>query len=302
MQNQVLFFFEQGQFAEAEKVLKERLLDEQCPYGRTGLKVCQFWSGRLEQLEKWQDDTLRGDFLYGQWFRFIELYRWDLLRDFESALPALKAWLFHQVINSYERTMGMIRTADTESHLKVGRSLKYLGRYEEALPLVEKALKYHRSSSEIMAELADCYGLINEVELSKALFREAYLVDPQGVKLALLESSFMIRLCERVMKETDYKDREFNEWIPVFAVVYGIFDVKREMKQEEIGMLKQSIYSLKSDLKEAGREWKTVPRLLYRYFWLIDLYRSQGASQNLIRQVLMDIQLLDPQIYQLYMN
>jgi tetratricopeptide (TPR) repeat protein len=206
MQNQVLFFFEQGQFAEAEKVLKERLLDEQCPYGRTGLKVCQFWSGRLEQLEKWQDDTLRGDFLYGQWFRFIELYRWDLLRDFESALPALKAWLFHQVINSYERTMGMIRTADTESHLKVGRSLKYLGRYEEALPLVEKALKYHRSSSEIMAELADCYGLINEVELSKALFREAYLVDPQGVKLALLESSFMIRLCERVMKETDYKD------------------------------------------------------------------------------------------------
>jgi len=302
MQNGVLFFFEQGQFPKAEEWLNQKLMEENCPYARTGLKACTFWNKRLEQLDHWKNEDDQGDFLYHEWFRFTELYYEEMQLHFEEGFQALKQWVFTRVIRSYNRKIHSLRESDYQSYLKAGRGYKFLGSYDDALPLLEKALKFNRSSAEIMAELADCYGLMNEMQISKALFREAFYLDPQQVPLAMLESRFVRKLAERVQLETPYRAKELQEWLPVFAVVYGIFDVKREMRQVEVGQLKQSIYELKSELKEAGREWKTVPRLLYRYFWLIDYYQSRGTPQEKIQQILMDVQLLDPQIYRLYMN
>lgn len=302
MQNGVLFFFEQGQFSKAEERLNQILLEEDSTFARSGLKVCAFWKKRMEQLDTWREEDSRGDYLYHEWFRFQELYHEEMLAHFEQGYQAVKRWTFKGVIQFYHHKLNSFRDSDYQSYLKVGRSYKFLGSYEEALPLLERALKYNRSSAEIMAELADCYGLMNEMEVSKALFREAFYLDPQKVQLPLVESRYICRLTDQLRNETDYSGEELLEWLPVFAVVYGVFDVKREMRQVEVGQLKQSIYSLKSELKEAGREWKTIPRLLYRYFWLIDYYQSRGTPQEKIQQILMDIQLLDPQIYRLYMS
>lgn len=302
MQNDVLFFFEQGDFTKAEAELQQILLGGKNPRALAGLRACSFWKKRLEQLGNWSEGCDAGDFFYNQWFRFLDLYKQVLEEDGPDLLVALKGWLFNQVIQSCETKISQFRDSDSAEYLKLGRCYKFTGRYEEALPMVEQALKFNRDSAEIMAELADCYGLIGEMEISKALFREAFYLNPQEIRLDLIESRYMVLLSEKILKETQYRGAPLLEWLPVFAVVYGIFDVRREMRQVELGQLKQSIYSLKSELKEGAKDWQSLPRLLYRYFWLIDYYQSRGTPQEKIQQILLDIQLLDREIHRLYVS
>ncbi|MDC7223297.1 MAG: hypothetical protein PQJ60_06105, partial [Spirochaetales bacterium] len=112
---------------------------------------------------------------------------------------------------------------------------------------------------------------------------------------------YMVRLIKRV-REFKVREEEIKEWIPVYAVLYEVFDVKREMKELEAGRLRQSIYGLRSELKSPDKEWRIVPRLLYRYFLLIDYYLSSGKEREKIGDILKRIELLDPDIFKLYIS
>ena len=91
------------------------------------------------------------------------------------------------------------------------------------------------------------------------------------------------------------------EWIPVYGVIYGVFNVKRELRSLEYGKLKQSIFTLQSQLADDGdRGVETEPRLLNRYFWLIDHYISSGDSREKVDEVLEKIRLVNSDIYEHY--
>ena len=47
-----------------------------------------------------------------------------------------------------------------------------------------------------MAELADCYSLVNEIRASKAFFREAFFKIPKDIDLSILESDYIHRLID----------------------------------------------------------------------------------------------------------
>jgi hypothetical protein len=98
-----------------------------------------------------------------------------------------------------------------------------------------------------------------------------------------------------------YKDELVCEWIPVYAAIWGVFSVKRELKQMEVGRLRQSIFSLEAEYKTnpARREYLR-PRLLNRYFWLIDHYENSREDSSLIDETLLKIKYIDPDIYQKY--
>ncbi len=300
--DQVIMLLEAGEFLEAQAYLGRMLTEDlNDPHVSDGLKIAAFWLSRLEELEGIAEEVERADYLYAQWFRFAAFVRRQESFSFERGAEGVKKWVFGTVLNSYNRQKAQFSSSDSSFFLRTGRCCKFLGRYDDALGQMEEALRFNRNSAEIMAEFADCYGLLNEIDYSKVLFREAFYLDPQGIDLEMIQSGYMVRLIEKV-RERKSSENEVKEWIPVYAVLYEVFDVKREMKELEAGRLRQSIYGLRSELKSPDKEWRIIPRLLYRYFLLIDYYLSSGKEREKIEDIMKRIELLDPDIFKLYIS
>jgi hypothetical protein len=89
--------------------------------------------------------------------------------------------------------------------------------------------------------------------------------------------------------------------MPVYGALLGVFGVKRELKAVEVGKLRQSIYQLENEVKEGGDDKSTlIPRLINRYFWLIDHYIAVKEDRARIDEVLLKVRLLDQSIYKQY--
>jgi hypothetical protein len=113
----------------------------------------------------------------------------------------------------------------------------------------------------------------------------------------------MIKRLIHSVRELNIEPPALAEWLPVYGVLYGVFNVKRELRSLEYGKLKQSIFALHSAFEEKGRADYTIePRLINRYFWLIDHYLSSGDSREKVDEVIERIRDINPSIYNEYIN
>lgn len=184
--------------------------------------------------------------------------------------------------------------------LLVGRCYKGIGDYDDALNYLEQAVRFRREDAETLAEVADINALLAETKAAKALFREAFFLDPAKIDVRFLESELILKLRDQVAA-LGYGESEICEWIPVYGYLWGVFSVKRELKQVEAGRLKQSIFSLEAEYSaNPDRRELLKPRLLNRYFWLIDHYENCREDPGLIDEILLKIKVTDPDIYQRY--
>jgi hypothetical protein len=77
--------------------------------------------------------------------------------------------------------------------------------------------------------------------------------------------------------------------------------VKRELKAVEVGKLRQSIYQLENESKEGSEDRAAIaPRLINRYFWLVDHYIAVKEDRAKIEEVLLKVRLLDQSVYKQY--
>ena len=157
-------------------------------------------------------------------------------------------------------------------------------------------------------------SLINEPNAAKVLFREAFYLGADQIIIDTLESALIKNLIISIKKEGITQDIE--EWLPVYGNISGTFNVKRELKPVEYGRLKQSIFKLESrvnmnpELKEnssltttqGNSESSLVPKLINRYFWLIDHYLSTNEKSTKINEILERLKHLDVAIYQKYVT
>jgi hypothetical protein len=117
-----------------------------------------------------------------------------------------------------------------------------------------------------------------------------------------MESELIIRLRDRV-KELGYAGQELLEWMPIYGNLFGIFAVKRELKPIELGRLKQSIFSLENEIRSRPEHiGLLIPRLINRYFWLIDHYENVREDPGLVEETMLKIKIVDPEIYERYIN
>ncbi len=264
------------------------------------LKCANFWAERTARLGSMPNPFERGEYVVAQWKSFAS-FSAKLGPSFERGYYAFKRFAFALAIEQY----GALPQEEQSSHeaelaLRVGRCHKGAGDYDSALRLLETAARDRREDAETLAELADTYALSGEQRASKALFREAFYVGAQRIDIELLESEMIRRLAARVA-ELGYTGAELAEWIPVYGSVLGVFTVKRELKAVEVGKLKQSIYQLENEAKEGGDERALlVPRLINRYFWLIDHYLASKEDRSRIDEVLLKVRILEPAIYKQY--
>jgi tetratricopeptide (TPR) repeat protein len=257
-------------------------------------------------LLKQSDTYARGEFILSQWdafYGFLDRIGGGDTSDYDPCHYAIKRFVFSTALQSFEDILGDgVNQHDPELLLRVGRCYKGVGNYEEALKYLEQAVRFKREDGEALSELADVNALMEEARSAKALFREAFFMDAQRVDLRSMESEMILRLTDRV-KALGFKGKELLEWIPIYGYLYGIFSVKRELKQVELGRLRQSIFALENAIRGRPEDLNLlIPRLINRYFWLIDYYENVQEDPRLIEETLLKIKIVDPAIYERYMG
>jgi tetratricopeptide (TPR) repeat protein len=284
-------------------ILKEALeTDYEHPEVLCALKCLSWWLERINRLEDFQDPFEQGGFLISQWKAFNEFLD-RMGRAGDSCLYAMRHFVFSRALNSFRSLLGeRANQQDPGLLFLVGRCFKGVGNYDEAIKYLEQASRFKREDSAALSELADVNALLGDSRAAKVLFREAFFLDPQGIDLFSMESGMIIRLRDKV-RELGFSGPSLAEWIPVYGCIWGVFSVKRELKPVELGRLKQAVLTLESELRSRQEGNELVkPRLINRYFWLIDHYEHIRDKGDLIEQTMLKIQFIDPAVYELYRN
>jgi tetratricopeptide (TPR) repeat protein len=289
----------EGQHAEAFGKLERALALD---VGRSGtasaLKCTAFWRERQARLDALKDPWEQGEAILVQWKLFVPFA--ERLGDVpERCLFSLKQRAFSTALALYRRVLEAGAGEDPELLSRIGRCAKGVGTYDLAIEFLERANRERREDAAILGELADAYSLAGEEREAKVFFREAFFLDPQAVDLGLLESPLVCRLAAR-LRTMGYAEPELAEWVPVYGAIFGVFSVRRELKPLELGRLKQAIFQLEREVRRETSPRMLVPRLINRYFWLIDHYRTVGESRERVEEVLARVRELDPRVHRDY--
>ena len=298
--NRVYDLFRDGRIPEASASLEEALkIDFDYPGVTAAMKCANFWGEKQKKLAETEDGYEKGEYLLEQWGRFTA-FTARMPDVSEKCIYSLKGWVFGAALQCYKRLYEQSSVCDAEVLLKIGRCFKGIGDYMSAIEYLEIANQQKSDMPAVLAELADCYAQINELRASKVFFREAFFIDPQQVDLNRIETAMIKRLAGK-LKEKGLSGAELMEWLPVYGAVYGVFNVKRELRPIEFGKLKQSIFRLETALKkDKDAAGHLVPRLIKHYFWLIDHYVATGEEKAKIEDVLEKVKGLEPTIYREY--
>lgn len=298
--NKVYLKFKEGLFQESVELLEKALaIDFEYNYVSGALKCANFWLERMERLTDAADSYERGKFLISQWLHFMSFIA--RIGDVsERCIFNIKYYVFNEALVNYMTLYNESDINDADILLRIGRCHKGKGNFESAIEFLQMASQQKRDNAVILAELADCYSLINEERAAKVFFREAFFLNPGQIELPFLESPMILRLVNRI-KEKNIDEPELFEWIPVYGTIFGLFNIKRELKPLELGKLKQSIYTMEKEI-EQERNPKLIPRLINHYFWLIDHYLSSKEERVRLDELLQKIKTLNPLIYEEYTN
>ncbi len=291
--------FKEGDFHKA-KILLETELRKELDNNEIifSLKCARYWINVFEKKEALSNNFQKGELLLNEWSGFLNFIG-DDEKTFTQSVYATKRGVFSVALEYYQQMVNeKDKSLKAEVFCRMGLCHKALGNYEAAIRFLQDANTMHANSSAILADLGDCYALCGEEKTAKVLFREAFFISAQDVQDSLLESELFKTLKERTAKE-GHKGQLLKEWIPVYGVLYGVFNVKRELRALEAGKLRQAVFSLEKEIKE-GNDELLVPKLINHYFWLIDHFVATTGERQKIEELLLKIKLLDSTVHDLY--
>ena len=267
------------------------------------LKSVNWWLEHTTRIEEIKNPYEKGGFILSQlrqYYTFLD----SVSGNYDLCQYAVRRFVFSSALRCFSDLLGEgVNQHDPGLLLLVGRCYKGVGYYDEALKYLEQAARFRREDGETLAELADVNALLGETNSAKALFREAFFLNPEKIDLRAMESEMIVRLRNKLIQEKGYREEELREWLPVYGRLWGVFSVKRELKPIEFGRLKQSIFTLETECRgNPGQSAKLKPRLINQYFWLIDYYENKREDPGLIEEVLLKIKVTDPEIYERYIR
>ena len=282
------------------------------------LKCLNWWLEKIKRLDHFFDQYEKGCFILSQWksyYEFLERINEAGQINMENQFPnegtadscqyAIRRFVFSLALRFFLDILDSGNQQDTELLLQAGRCSKGSGEWVEAQKYLEQASRLRRDDSAILSELADVNALLGDERTAKVLFREAFFIDPQGIDIWALESQLIAALIEKV-RAFGYRNQLLAEWIPVWGCIWGVFSIKRELKPVELGRLKQNILYLENEYRSSNKDNKNSsdsqikPRLLNRYFWLVEHCEYNRDNTGLIDETLLKIKFIDPAIYEQY--
>lgn len=265
-------------------------------------RCCTYWIDSERRLKEIENPYLRGERLLEEWKNFRAFMANEKF-SYEPAFYSVQRGFFSKALKNYKELL------DSKDHMqragayrKTGICLKKLGDFENARDFLTEANAIQQKNPQIIAELADCYSLCGEDKISKVLFREAFFIDSESIDLEFLDSELIKCLAKKVA-EKGYKGKLLLEWIPVYGVLFGIFNIKRELHSQDVIRLKTNIFAMENEYKDpsCSTEYLT-PRLLNSYFWLIDHYVMTHEDASKVNEILLKIKILDSSVYEMYVK
>ena len=262
------------------------------------LRGCKFWSQSFQETDP-GDFFQQGEILISRWKQFKQIIKREqnpneeIIYSFKKAVYSLALQNYLQAKDNGDSKL------KAELLRKRGLCYKKLGTYEQALNLLTQARALMPENASYLAEMADCYDLCGENKNAKVLFREAFYKNPSEIDLTFIDSP-MIKTMIQEVESRGFSGNELLEWIPVFAYLRGVFNIRRTLSSLEYGHLRQEIAALEHETNVAQQNIRTLkPRLLNHYFWLLDWNLMQKASGREINEVLLKIKILDDGIFSL---
>lgn len=300
---EVLELLRQGKPFEARKILEilfEKVLD--CPEVVLTNRYNTFWCDAINRLGKIDDFLEKSECILAEWRTFQSHFS-DSQEKFEPALDAVQSGYFYNALNFFkDREDEKDSYQKAENYRKIGICYKKLGDFENARTYLTEANRIYPNLSPVLAELADCYSLCGEDKIGKVLFREAFFVSPDEIDLDFLDSE-LIKCLIKITSEKGYSGKSAQYWIPVYGVLTGVFNIKKELSSQEVAKLKKDIYALENETKDPSCNREIlVPRLLNCYFWLLDFYALSRENNSKISEILLKIKILDSSIYDAYIG
>ena len=286
-----------GRIFEAQ--LQGRKKNLQAQEIRFAIWCCSFWKNPLNSFPG-KENIERGDSIFNQWKLFLDSKDAREGKVFTKAFFAVQKGVFSKALDAFSFSdVEGSPFQKSETLRKQGMCLKKLGEYEEAIRLLSEANTLTPSSAPVLAEMADCFALLGEEKKAKVLFREAFFIDAAKIDIDFLDSE-LIHCLIRQARNSGNSENTLLEWIPVYGVLYGVFNVKRELSITEVSRLKQQIFDKENELKNPSNySAALVPRLINMYFWLIDHYTRSGYRLG-IDECLIQIRVHDENVYKMY--
>lgn len=294
--------FRTGDFGRAEVCAEAALaVDFEHPEVQAALKCAVFWKDRMARAAALPAPESRGDYLLREWQGFLNRFRVHLDAPFDLGVEAIRGTVFDWAADAYlEQLEFEEEPRKADLLVKAARAWKGNGSFDRSLECLDRILQGRPDDAAALAEMADCLEAVGDTAKSRLFFREAFYWDAQAVDVTQIQASCVQEIIEALRQE-GRAGAELKEWIPVYAVIRGAFHVKRDLKPLELGQLKQGINSLKAELHDGFSPRPLVlPRLLYRYFWLIDHYFSVKEDRSKIEDILLNVKLLDQKVYEMY--
>ncbi len=294
---------EQGNPYEAQKIIsilfESDLEDQTLVYTN---KCCVFWLGLNNRLKAIEDIYERNDRILQEWKNFVS-YVFKDNNPYNSVFYAVQKGFFTNALEEFKKLLEdkepLLRS---ESYKKVGICYKKLGNFELARTYLLEANKIYPNLSSVLAELADCYSLCGEDKIGKVLFREAFFTDPETIDLDFLDSELIKCLIKKTQSK-GFSGKPLLYWIPVFGVLSGVLNIKRELTSQEVARLKKDIYAMENECKDPTCNSEILtPHLLNCYFWLMDHYDLAKENPAKINEVLLKIKILDLSVYEAYIK
>ena len=298
-----LGFLKQGNPLEAQKIIsslfEQDLESTELSYTN---KCCIFWGDSIKRLKSIEDNIERSESILQEWKDF-QNYISRETKPYEPAQYAVQEGFFKNALEEYKK---MLEEKDplqkAEIYKNTGICYKKLGDFENARTFLTEANNIYPNQSSVLAELADCYSLCGEDKFGKVLYREAFFADPDSIDLDFLDSELIKCLIEKT-KSKGYSGKALQYWIPVYGVLCGVFNIKRELTSQEVARLKKDIYAMENEIKDPSCNSEIlIPRMLNCYFWLMDHYDLANETQAKINEVLLRIKLLDSAVYEMYIK
>ena len=295
----------QGKPAMAKPLLEDALADdldnEEILFA---IRCASFWKEELSAVARLGQPFDRGERIVTGWKQFTSGLDGS---NYEASMHAVGWGIFTLALENYQQHLeDPQQLLRAEAYRKAALCHKQLGSYEVALAYLREAntllesITKREDAAPILAEMADCYALCGQDNYAKVFFREAFFLAADRIDLQFLDSELILRLIDLV-RQYGYPERVMQEWIPVYGVLYGVLNINRPLRPIEFSNLKRDITSLENEIQSPTSEIALlVPRLINKYFWLIDYYMNINDDREKINDTLRRIRLLNEDVYKRY--
>ena len=279
-------------------ILKKRYNDN---IAESGIKCSKYWLVRLSKYTLMKEGYDKGRYLFDEWKKFESFYK-SLKNVNLKVINSLSFFIFNSALEQLNKDNRINRLMDTELSFMIALAYKKIGDYKSALTQFEEVMTADINNSNIICQLADTYLLVDKVDRAKLLFREAFFIEPVGIDISLIDSNIIHNLISKIIEKKIEKE-EINYWIPVYARIYGVFNVFREIIPVEFGKINQEIFFLESAVKDEISYNNTMTaRLINCYLWLYDYFRLQKRDDEKRQEIEKKIKNLSEDIFILLKN